>query len=81
MNDTTDPQTAEQFGSISRRYDEAVNTNDAAALGPTHTEDAFFVTHVGRFKVALPNGWRTGVRQHFNPSTRSLLDKTSPKGL
>jgi len=43
MKDTVDPQIIEQLNAISKKYNEAVNNNDAAAVAALYTEDAVFV--------------------------------------
>jgi ketosteroid isomerase-like protein len=45
--DAVDPQTLQQLGAKSKKYDEAVNNNDAAAVAAHFTEDAIFVTDTG----------------------------------
>ena len=43
-----DPQIIEQIdNTISKKYDEAVNNNDAAAIAALYTEDAVFVSDRG----------------------------------
>jgi ketosteroid isomerase-like protein len=46
MNEV-DPQTIEQLQTESKKYDEAINNNDAAAVAALFTEDAVFVTDTG----------------------------------
>ena len=45
MKETVDPQIIEQLDPIARKYEEAVNNNDAAAVA------AVFVTNSGPFMV------------------------------
>ena len=45
--DKVDPQTIEQLRRESKKYDEAINNNDAAAVAALFTEDAVFVTDSG----------------------------------
>ena len=47
MNDMADPQTIKNVNVLSQKNDEALNTNDAAALSAIYTEDAVFVTGTG----------------------------------
>ena len=42
-----DPQTIEQLQTASKKYDEAINNNDAVAVAALFTEDAVFVTDTG----------------------------------
>jgi uncharacterized protein (TIGR02246 family) len=48
QKETVDPQVMVQISAISKKYDEAFNNNDAAALAAFFTEDAVFVTDTGR---------------------------------
>ena len=59
---TPDPQLGQQVVAAKyKKYDEAFNKNDAAAVVGLFTEDAVFVTPTGRFTVArlLRNGMQT----------------------
>ena len=47
QKETVDPQTIEQLIAFGKKYDEAQNNNDAAALAALFTEDAVFVTDTG----------------------------------
>jgi uncharacterized protein (TIGR02246 family) len=42
-----DPQIIEQLNAIAKKYNEAINNHDAAAMGALFTEDAIFVTNTG----------------------------------
>src|ERR1700732_3706260 len=44
---TADPKTIEQFDEFNKKFDEAFNNNDAAALAAFFTEDAVQVTPEG----------------------------------
>lgn len=44
---TVDPQIIDQLNAVSKKYDEADNNNDAAAVAALFTEDAVFVTDTG----------------------------------
>jgi ketosteroid isomerase-like protein len=44
---TADPKTIEQFDEFNKKFDEAFNNNDAAALAANFTEDAANVTNKG----------------------------------
>jgi uncharacterized protein (TIGR02246 family) len=45
--DIFDPKVAEQIEAIAKKYDEAVDNNDASALAALFTDDAVFVTDTG----------------------------------
>jgi len=45
--ETVDPQTIQQLEAKMKKYDEAVNNHDAAAVAALFTEDAVFVTDGG----------------------------------
>jgi len=45
--ETVDPKIMEQFIALGKKYAEAVNNNDAAALAALYAEDAVFVIETG----------------------------------
>jgi ketosteroid isomerase-like protein len=47
QTNTSDPQLGQQFGAKTKRFDEACNNNDAAAIAAFFTEDAVLVTETG----------------------------------
>ena len=47
QKDTVDPQIIEQLAALGKKYAEAVNNNDAAAVAALYTEDAVVVTETG----------------------------------
>jgi uncharacterized protein (TIGR02246 family) len=47
QKETVDPQIIEQISGLRKKYDEADNNNDAAALATLFTEDGVFVTDTG----------------------------------
>jgi uncharacterized protein (TIGR02246 family) len=47
QKETVDPQIIEQLNAVSKKYAEADNNNDAAALAALFTEDAVIVTDKG----------------------------------
>ena len=51
MKETVDSQIIEQLDPIARKYEEAVNNNDAAAVAALSRRDAIFVTDSGPFMV------------------------------
>ena len=62
--ETVDPQTIEQLIAFGKKFNEAENNNDAAALAALFTEDAVFVTDTGSVYGDRPsrNGLRTTSR-------------------
>ena len=44
---TVDPQLIQKLDTISKKYNEAINNYDAAAIGALYTDDAIFVTDTG----------------------------------
>jgi ketosteroid isomerase-like protein len=69
QKDTVDPQLLEQINAtISKKYDEAVNNNDAAAVAPLYTEDAVFVADTGPIygREAIEK-WYTDVFKSWHP--------------
>ena len=49
MKETVDPQIIEQLELISRKFEKAINNNDAAAVGKLFAENGVFVTDGGPF--------------------------------
>jgi uncharacterized protein (TIGR02246 family) len=47
QKDTVDPKIFEQINAISKKHDEAIDNNDAAAVAALYTEDAVFVADTG----------------------------------
>jgi uncharacterized protein (TIGR02246 family) len=47
QKEKVDPKVIEQLNAISKKFDEAVNNNDADAITALFTEDAIFVTDTG----------------------------------
>jgi uncharacterized protein (TIGR02246 family) len=45
--DAVDPQTLQQLDAKIKKYDDAINKNDAAAIAALYTEDAVFLTDRG----------------------------------
>ena len=47
QKETVDPQIIEKFNALVKKFDEAVNNNDAVAVAALFVEDAIFVTEKG----------------------------------
>jgi len=80
QKETVDPKIIEQLNAISKKVDEAVNNNDAAAYAALYTEDAIFVRPQDRFTVRRlsRNSIQSGSRERMPASipaskTRILL--------
>jgi uncharacterized protein (TIGR02246 family) len=81
MKDTVDPEIIEQLNAISKKYDEAVNNNDAAAVAALYTEDAVFVADTGPLygREAIEKFY-TDVFQQWRPKNHlSKKDPNSPR--
>ena len=59
QTNTPDPQLRQQLFALAKKFDEAFNNNDAAALAALYTEDAAFVTDHG------PLYGREAIEKHF----------------
>ena len=69
QKDTVDPQIIEQFAALGKKYAEAVNNNDAAAVAALYTEDAVVVTETGTIygREAIEKRWADLFKQvHFS---------------
>jgi len=59
QKDTVDPQIIRQYAELSKKFDEAYNNNDAAALTACFTADAVLVNDTG------PVYGREAIEKHF----------------
>jgi hypothetical protein len=73
QKDTVDPQIIEQLVAIGKKYAEAVNNNDAAAVAALYTEDAVDVGDTGPIygREAIQKHWADAFQKmhfsnHFN---------------
>src|SRR5271166_3736452 len=67
--ETVDPKIMEQFIALGKKYAEAVNNNDAAALAALYAEDAVFVIETGPIygREAIEKHWTDTFKQwHFS---------------
>jgi uncharacterized protein (TIGR02246 family) len=78
---TVDLQIIEQINAISKKYDEAVNKNDAAAVAALYTEDAVFVTDTGPlYERQAIEKFYTDVFQQWHPKNHlGKKDPNSPR--
>jgi uncharacterized protein (TIGR02246 family) len=80
MKNTPDPQLRRQLDASSKKYDEAVNNNDAAALAALFTEDAVFVTDTGPVygREAIEKWYADVFQEWHNKDHISKADQYSP---
>ena len=66
---TPDPQLRQQLDEKSKKFDEAFNNNDAAAVAALYTEDAILVTDTGPVygREAIEKFW-AGLFKQFHVS-------------
>jgi len=77
---TPDPQLRETLIALIKKYDEAFNKNDAAALAALFTEDAIFVTDTGPVKgrQAIEKYWLDQFNQFHHGNEIVTVDADSP---
>jgi ketosteroid isomerase-like protein len=70
QKETVDPQIIVQLNAIAKKYNEAINNHDAAAMGALYTEDAIFVTDRGSIygREAIEK-WYADVFKGWHPKT------------
>ena len=72
--DTIDPQTRQQLEAIIKKYQEAFNKHDAAAMAAFYTEDAVLESPLGVFSGrAGVEKYYLEVYQQFNPTDLVIL--------
>ena len=81
MKDTVDPQIIEQLNAVGKKYDEAVNNNDAAAVAALYTEDAVFVSDRGPIygRQAIEKWYADGFQGWHPKNHISKKDPNSPR--
>jgi uncharacterized protein (TIGR02246 family) len=80
QTNTPDPQLREQLVALTKKFDEAWNNNDAAALAALYTEDAVEVTDQGPIygREAIVKHWAEVFKQaHFSNHLLNI-DQKSP---
>jgi len=80
MKDTPDSQLRQQLDAESKKYDEVINNNDAAAVATLFTEDAVFVTDSGPVygRQAIEK-WHADLFKQWHPSNHiSKCDQYGP---
>jgi ketosteroid isomerase-like protein len=83
QTNTPDPQLRQMIDAFARKYAEAVNNNDAAAIAAFYTDDGIFVTSAGpkNGREAIEKFYADLFRQfHFSNYT-SKADQYSPHGI
>ena len=81
QKETVDPKIIEQLDAKGKKYDEAINNNDAAALATHYTEDAVFVTDGGPvFGRQAVEKWYADVFKRWHPRNHTgPKDPNSPR--
>ncbi len=81
QKETVDPQIIEQLNAVSKKYEEADNNNDAAALAALFTEDAVFVTDKGPVygRQAIEKWYANDFQQWHHSNHMRKKDPNSPR--
>ena len=81
QKETVDPKIIEQLDAIAKKYDEAVNNNDAAAVAALCTEDAVFVSDSGPiYGPQAIEKWFADLFQRWRPKNHvTKRDPNSPR--
>jgi ketosteroid isomerase-like protein len=80
QRDTVDPQIVQQYDALGKKFDDAWNANDAAALAACFTKDAVLVTNTGPIygREAIEKMYANLFKQiHFSNCTNKR-DRYSP---
>ena len=80
MKETPDSQLRQLLDAKCKAYDEAVNSNDAAAVAANYTEDGVFVTDAGPFygRQAIEKWYADSFQQWRRKNHISKPDQHSP---
>ncbi len=80
QTNTPDPQLREQVLALAKKFDEAWNSNDAAAVAALFTEDAVNVNDTGPIygRDALEKNWADMYRHVHMSNHLSTVDQYSP---
>jgi len=80
QKDTVDPQIAEQIDAFAKKFDEAFDNGDAAALASLFTDDAVFVTPGGIVygRAAIEKHWVETFQQGHFSNHLNKADQYSP---
>ena len=80
QKDTVDPQTIEQIDALAKKFDEAFDNGDAAALASLFTDDAVFVTPGGMMygREAIEKYWVETFQQGHFSNHLNKADQYSP---
>jgi ketosteroid isomerase-like protein len=81
--ETVDPQMIEKVNAVGKKYDEAMNNNDAAAVAALYTEDAVRVTDTGPIygREAIEKYWADFFKQFHFIYHLDRADQNSPHSL
>jgi len=80
QKETVDPQTIEQIDALAKKFDEAFDNGDAAALASLFTDDAVFVTPGGMMygREAIEKYWVETFQQGHFSNHLNKADQYSP---
>jgi ketosteroid isomerase-like protein len=83
QRDTVDPQIIEQLVAIGKKYAEAVNNNDAAAVAALYTEDAVYVVDTGPIygREAIQKHWADAFQKMHFSNLFNKRDKYFPHAI
>jgi ketosteroid isomerase-like protein len=83
QKDTVDPQIIEQLVAIGKKYAEAVNNNDAAAVAALYTEDAVYVVDTGPIygREAIQKHWADAFQKMHFSNLFNKRDKYFPHAI
>ena len=83
QKDTVDPQIIEQLVAVGKKYAEAVNNNDAAAVAALYTEDAVDVADTGPIygREAIQKHWADAFQKMHFSNLFNKRDKYFPHAI
>jgi ketosteroid isomerase-like protein len=80
QKDTVDPQILQQYAELGKKFDEAMNNNDASALAACFTKDAVLETNTGPVygREAIEKMYADVFKQVHFSNCRNEADQYSP---